>query len=146
MHWYPVTGLLLLLCLLSYSEVHGQASSSVGYTIVVHERASEEELNDAELRSSEVARDTDADLHSHEMDTESASPDIKMYREVAEEANPSRGMDLPTADISLAGLQQYLDPEKGSSSISSETPEDAANVMERAADGKDAYRVVMEYN
>ena len=146
MHWYPVTGFLLLICLLTHSEVHGQANSSVRYTIVIHERASEGELNDAEPGSSVLAHDTDADLYSHDMDTDSASPEIKMYKGVAEEAEPLPGVDLPAADISLAGLQQYLDPEKGSSSISSETPEDAANVMERAADGKDAYRIVMEYN
>lgn len=146
MHWYPVTGLLLLLCLLTQSEVHGQASSSVGYTIVVHERVSAGEFNDAEPMYAALPRDTDADFHSQDMDTESGSPEIKMYMEVAGESKLSPGNDLLNAGIEQAGLQQYLDPGKASSSISSETPENAARTPQSNADGSGAYRIVMEYN
>lgn len=146
MHWRSITGLLLLFCLLTYSEVHGQASSSVGFTIVVHEQVSAKEDIGADLAFSPSAPDAGSGSHPRSGDVGNASPDVQMYLEVAGETQPFPDNDPPKDDIALTGLQQYLFSEKDSSPIYPENSDDTAITSESITEGAETCLVVMEYN
>ncbi|MFP4064883.1 MAG: hypothetical protein ACLFS0_05170 [Bacteroidales bacterium] len=146
MHWRPITGLLLLFCLLTYSEVHGQASSSVGFTIVVHEQVSAEEDIGVDLAFSPSAPDAGSGSHPRSEDVGNASPDVQMYLEVAGETKPFPDNDPRRDDIVLTGLQQYLFSEKDSSLIYPEDFDDTVITSESITGEAEACLVVMEYN
>lgn len=137
MNWLPVTGLFLLLFLLNCPEAQGQASASVGYTIVVHERAS----------AGEEAVNTASDLHSRPGDKETLSAEISMYMDIAGEIRATGGSRMAGAEVALPGLAQHLDQEKDSSSfLSSEKPEGLIVPETSSRNETGTYRVVMEYN
>lgn len=146
MNWHPVIGLLSLLCLLTYSEVHGQATSSVGYTIVVHERVSAEDNIEADLAFSPSALNADPGSHPRSGNVGNASSDIQMYLKVAGETKPFPDNDPSQDDIAWSGLQQYLISEKDSSPVCSENPDDTAITSESITGGEETCLVVMEYN
>lgn len=146
MNWLPITGICLLFCLLTYSEVHGQASSSVGYTIVVHEQVSAEDNIGADLAFSPSALNAGSGSHPRSGNVGNASSDIQMYLKVAGETKPFPDNDSSQDDIAWSGLQQYLFSEKDSSPVCSENSDDTIITSESITGGEETCLVVMEYN
>ncbi len=152
MNWLAVTGFFLLLFVLSHSEAKGQASSSVAFTIVVHEDNSSKEASGREFKNSSNAFNTVADQHSRHKTSDAPSSEVSMYMDVGEVIKPI-GPGALTGTGTLTGtgnsieeIQPCLRQVKDLASFPDETSGEGATPSGNFVDEQGDYRVIMEYN
>ena len=158
MNWLAVTGFFLLLFVLSHSEAKGQASSSVAFTIVVHEDNSSKEASGREFKNSSNAFNTVADQHSRHKTSDAPSSEVSMYMDVGEVIKPIgpgtlTGTDTLTGTGTLNGtgnsieeIQPCLRQVNDLASFPYETSGEGATSSGNSVDESGDYRVILEYN